>query len=395
MKNTGELNRARVFELIHLFEPLSRSEIAAKLGLTSAAVSNIVAELLDKGVIVELGRRSSSRGQPAIELGVCADAAHTVGLHFEHGGISGILADLKGHVIERRHTPLSPLPSPDCVVNALTDMGKELIELSCRDKLLGIGLASVGPIDQHSGSVMRTDFTSDWGVVALREPLCDAFEYPVFMDNNASAAAIGEYWYGVGRSYPNFLYVGFYSMGLGGGLILNKRIYRGAGLNAAEFGHMLVNVDQADASTPAYLEKFVSGHALCRDLGSDILESLQSKLLAADQPLERWLDVASSAFASALVSVDHLLDLDAVIVGGQLPSVFLDALLERVDSKRDSLYMQGWTRRSILRKGLMGEDSAVLGAATLPIYDAFSPGSYVPAMSRAESRTAVAGGSIH
>ena len=395
MNSSGGGNRARVFELIHLFEPISRAEIASKLDLTSATVSNIAADLLSQGYIQQLGRRTSGRGQPAIELGVQADAAYTIGLHFEHGCVAGIVADLKGSILDRRQVVLDPLPSPDIVLTTLIDTGNELINQVDRDKIIGVGLATVGPIDLVSGSVLSTEYTSGWGEVALRDPLTEAFALPVFMDNNATAGAIGEYWYGVGRSYSNFLYVGFYTLGLGGGLVLNKRIYRGSALNAAEFGHMIVRSPHSKSGEAGFLEHFVSGHALCRDFGVDITSNFEQRLADNDERLETWLDAASSVFAQALVSVDHLLDLDTIIIGGQLPHAFFSALVDRVQPQRQALYMHGWSRPSTLQFGRIGEDSAVMGAATLPIYDAFAPQVSAARTTQNSPRSVAAGGTMH
>ena len=376
MSTSGDFNRARVFEAIHLSEPISRSEIALQLDLTSAAVSNIVSDLRDRGYVIELGRRVSSRGQPAIELGVQADAACTVGLHFEHGSVAGVVSDLKGTILARRSIRFKANPTPEIVLNALIKIGSELIAQVDPARLLGVGLASVGPVDLLAGSVTRTGYTLNWDEVPLRDPLADAFGFPVYMDNNATASAIGEYWYGVGRAYRNFLYVGFFSMGLGGGLFIDKRIYRGSGLNAAEFGHMLVELQSTASGELPYLENFVSGHALCRDFGDAILDTLEDRLKQHDPALEEWLDTASRAFSQALVSVDHMLNLDTIIIGGQLPAIFFSRLLERVDSHLDDLYMHGLDRRSTVQTGQIGLDSALLGAATLPVYDAFSPDSH-------------------
>lgn len=394
MSAAGDFNRARVFELIHLFEPISRAEIASQLDLTSAAVSNIVAELLDRGYIEQLGRRHTNRGQPAIELGVKAAAAYTVGLHFEPGSVEGIVSDLKGTVLKRERSVLSPMPSPTIVLENLIRVGDSLIKHVDSDKLIGLGLATAGPIDQLTGSVSNTEYTSDWGEVPLREPLSQAFDLPVFMDNNATAGAIGEYWYGVGRSYANFLFVGFGSLGLGGGLVLNKRVYRGSALNAAEFGHMLVGRQFANDGLPPFLEQHVSGHALRRDLGDTILEDFEHRLNHEDSTLIEWLDTASEIFSDALVSVDNLLDLDTIIVGGQLHRSFFGALLERVERKRASRYMRGWSCRSTVQLGQLGRDSAVMGAATLPMYDAFSPD--VRAGNKANKHfTSTTGGPMH
>lgn len=372
MPNTRDLNRARVFEVIHLFEPVSRAEVAKHVGLSSPAISYIVAELLELGFIEEQGRRSSARGQPAIELGVAANSAHTLGLHFSHDRVRGIVVDLKGNIIHDRSHELPASPSPALVLDTLICVGTELKEAVAEEILVGVGLASVGPVNLIDGCVTKSAFNSSWENVSLRQPLAEALKLPVCMDNNATSAAIGEYWYGVGRDYDNFLHISFMGNGLGGGLFLNRRVYRGSGLNAAEFGHMLVQPDKSIPNVKPFLENYVSGYALMRDLGPEILTEFPAMLAAADPALMAWLETASSLFAKAVVSVDHLLDIDAIIVGGELPESLLSELLDRVSTQMDECYMPGWSQRLSVRQSSNCSDTAVLGAATLPIYDVFA-----------------------
>ncbi|MFK7995404.1 MAG: ROK family transcriptional regulator [Granulosicoccus sp.] len=372
MPNTRDLNRARVFEVIHLFEPISRAEVAQHVGLSSAAVSYIVAELLDLGFIEELGRRASVRGQPAIDLGVAANSAYTLGMHFNHERIRGVVVDLKGNIIRDTLHELPESPSPELVLDTLIGVGTELKRAVPDKTLLGAGLASVGPINLIEGCVTQTAFTRGWHNVSLRQPLADVLMLPVCMDNNATATAIGEYWYGVGRDYDSFLHISFFGNGLGGGLFLNRRVYRGSGLNAAEFGHMLIHAESASPSVQPFLENYVSGYALKRDLGNEILNEFPARLAAADPALLTWLESASSLLAKAIVSVDHLLDIDAIIVGGELPESLLTELVARVRDQLAELYMPGWSQPLNVRQSQNCSDAAVLGAATLPIYDAFA-----------------------
>lgn len=372
MPNTRDLNRARVFEVIHLFEPVSRAEVAQHIGLSSAAISYIVGELLELGFIEELGRRASVRGQPAIELGVAANSAYTLGLHFNHERIRGVVVDLKGNIVRDTVHELPECPSPIWVLDTLISVGTELKQAVPEMTLLGVGLASIGPINLIEGSVTKTAFASGWHNVSLRQPLAEALKLPVCMDNNATSAAIGEYWYGVGRDYDSFLHISFFGNRLGGGLFLNRRVYRGSGLNAAEFGHMLVQPEAAIPSVQPFLENYVSGFALKRDLGTEILSEIPARLAAADPQLLSWIDSASRLFAKAVVSVDHLLDIDAIIVGGELPELLLTELVGRVGDQLDELYMPGWSQPLSVRQSQNCSDTAVLGAATLPIYDVFA-----------------------
>jgi len=331
-------------------------------------VSYIVAELMDAGLIHESGRRSGGRGQPAIELGIRADAAWTIGLHLDHRRVSGCVANLAGRVSARRHRTLPNRATSAQVRRSLLDVAGVLLASAPAGRPLGVGLAAVGPLDLARGSVVESSHTSRWGNEPLREPLADALGLNVFLENNITATAIGEYWHGRGQAFRNFLVIGFYGAGLGGGLFLRQRVYRGSGPNAAEFGHMPV-ADPGGGAVAVHVESLASLDALHRDLGTSSPDELDARLVAGDDALDRWLHVAARALAQAMASVDHLLDLDAIILTGHLSPAMLEALIERITAPREPLYMQGWHRRSELLVGREGADPVLLGAATLPVYD--------------------------
>ena len=375
-----------MFELIHLHHASSRAEIATALELTPAAVGYIVAELLEAGLIRESGRRSGARGQPAIELGIRADAAWTIGLHLDHRRVSGCVADLGGHVAACRHRTLPGDVTAAQVRRALLEVAEALLAVTPGSRPLGIGLAAVGPLDPARNAVLETPRTRRWGNEPLREPLADALGLDVRMENNVTAAAIGEYWHGHGRAFRNFLVIGFFSAGLGGGLFLQRRVYRGSGPNAAEFGHMLVS--DPGGGHAVHLETLASPEALQRDLGTLSPEQIDTRLAEGDDALEHWLQAAAAALAQAITSVDHLLDLDAIILTGQLPPTLFEALIERIAALREPLYMQGWHRRPELLLGRAGADAVLLGAASLPVYDALVPARHERDLATSSARSA-------
>lgn len=360
-----------MFEQIHLYRAVSRAEIAVALGLTPAAVSYIVAELLDAGLVFESGRRAGARGQPAIELGISGNAAWTIGLHLDHRKVSGCVANLAGNLMARRHRSLAAGASAAQVLRSLVEVATALLADAGPDEPLGIGLAAVGPLDLEQGAVVETTATRGWCNEPLREPLSQALGIDVSMENNVTAAAIGEYWHGHGRAFKNFLVVGI-SDGIGGGLFLGQRVYRGAGPNVAEFGHMLVNDPNAPGRI-VHLERIASIDALQDALGPCSVAELDSRLSSKDPDLQRWLRDAATAFAQATTSIEHLLDLDAIIMTGRLSERMLAELVAYIKVCREAFYMQGWSRRAELHIARAGADSVMLGAATLPVYDVLVP----------------------
>jgi len=362
-----DINRLRVLNSIRKNSGLSRQEIAESIGLSAPAVGNIVTELIAEGLVRELGRRSKQRGQPAKELEFCADGAYAMGLFLELNEVSAVVVNLNGDIQEQKQVSLSQELSPDEAVSILLELVEALLSPSYKEKLLGIGLATFGPLNLEKGTINAPQRSNAWVNVPLRDQIAEKTQYTVYLDNDATAAAIGEHWYGAGQIYPNYLYIHM-TDGLGGGLFLNGEVYRGGSLNAAEFGHMLIKHN----GRIQYLEEIVSLKAFAKKL--DIKPSIaefERLFKQADASLLACLDEAAEILAQSIVSVDHLLDLDAIILGGHLSEAFLQYLLDKTQLHCEPLFMRGKPSHTELILGYTGQHSAVLGAATLPLYDAF------------------------
>ena len=363
-----DINRSRVLNAIRKGDKLSRNEIAEEIGLTAPAVGNLVSELIRDGLVREVGRRSPLRGQPPIELELCPEGAYALGLLLERSLIAGVLVNLAGEVLDHRDIHLSSTPSPQEALGHLSELVKELNQPLYTPKLLGVGLATFGPLDLEAGTISTPQFSNEWNRIPLRDQLSEATGLTVYLDNDATAAAIGEYWYGAGRQYPNYLYINLCD-GLGGGLFLNGRAYRGASLNAAELGHMLIKYK----GRLCFLEEVVSLQAFAQRLGykQNPLCELELAFKQKDSDLLEVLEEAAELLAQTIVSVDHLLDLDAIILGGQTSKLVLQHLLERIQLYSEPFRMKGKTHKGQLVLGQTGASGATLGAASLPLYDAF------------------------
>ncbi|HEX7021224.1 MAG TPA: ROK family transcriptional regulator, partial [Trueperaceae bacterium] len=364
--STRDSNRLRILEAIRLTAPTTRAELARLTGLSAPAITHIVNDLLQDGFLLETGRRPQARGQPPIELDLNPTAAYTIGLHLDRDVITGVVADLKGkphHTVARN----VELPTPAEALALLVESSQTLRrQAQLPDhKLLGVGIVTVGPLDVRGGRVTGPPNFPGWSDVPLRQQLADHTGLPVYLDNNATAAAIGERWYGVGMKYRDFLYV-YIGLGIGGGLVLDGRIHRGAGLNAGEFGHMLTSVP---GRPPRTLEASASILALRRELGSAYAspELLADNFVRGDPKLLQWLRAAATPLAQALASADNLLDVEAIIIGGRYPKMVLDYLVEHVRRDIEPLRMAGRPHYASIQRGRVGDDTAALGAAILPL----------------------------
>ncbi|HET6569520.1 MAG TPA: ROK family transcriptional regulator, partial [Rhodothermales bacterium] len=241
LKYTKEFNVRIVLETIRLYGPVSRVVIARRTELTTQTVSNITRELIAAGMIVEAERFQDGRGAPAVLLRLNPDGAFAVGLDLDKDHLTGVLVDLGGSVRQRISYDLN-FPSPDEALDHLQATARELIrqEQISPERIRGVGVGLPGPLGVSEGSyvtnVANPTAFPGWNNVPVVEELGRRLALPIFLENNATAAAVGEWWYGAGQHVSSFFYV-FFGAGLGGGLIINGLPFEGHTGNAGELGY--------------------------------------------------------------------------------------------------------------------------------------------------------------
>jgi glucokinase len=187
--------------------------------------------------------------------------------------------------------------------------------------IAGVGLACPGPLDLERGRIIRVA-TTGWKDVPVAAIFSDAFDAPAALVNDGGAGALGEYWYGVGKGCRNLAYIAA-GTGVGGGIILNGTLYRGAG-NAGEFGHIPVPM--------AYRERCPCGNENCTELYASGVSMEKAYALSAGEPLKlpdiflkakageapalEVFRTAARALGAALTGIAKILDPDLAVFGG-------------------------------------------------------------------------------
>jgi predicted NBD/HSP70 family sugar kinase len=363
-------NRALVLEEIRLHGPVTRGDLRRRTGLTPAGVAGVVTRLIEEGFVHEVGRRVRGRGQPAVLLDLDPEAGFTLGLHLDRDLVSGTLVDLKGVARGTVRTTIAT-PTPDTAIDLLRETCRSL-EAGCppaQGRLLGVGLVTVGPLDPERGVVLGPPHFPGWRDVALGERMREALGLPVWIENNATAAALGEAWYGAGRGVRNLLYV-YLGLGLGGGVLLNGRLHGGTGRNAGEVGHVPVRTE--DGWTP--LENVVSLRAFRAEFGdeADVLQAASPASIEEHAALQAWIAHAADELGAVLAGIDNVLDLDAIVVGGRFAPNLSAALVAALQRTVPRFQMAHRPHVARILQGTVREDVAALGAAALPLYDVFS-----------------------
>ena len=391
-------NQRLVLDLVRTRGPISRADIVRLSRLTFPSVSRIVGELIDRDLVAEKRQRRGGMGKPPTELELNPASAFSIGLNLDRDCLSAALVDLSGTVLASSYVPLSD-PGPKTVLPLMSAAVSTLLQQHevPRRLLLGIGVGL--PLPLHSDRVtgnLPTEF-SEWQSVSLATALGGQFGCPVLLENNATAAAIGERWYGVGGNINDFFLV-FLDHGVGGGVVLGGQPHAGYKGFGGEFGciptrHYGGEPVTEHAAAPGRLMRLLSEAGVgetgaSKALSVAALEALYSEGQGeGHEVILRWLDEAADALAPTLASAEYLLDPEAFIFSGCLPATLIDALIERLSERLPSYRHPAKPYQPQLLRGKTGQDAAAFGAATIPIYRAMTPdptpdGSYRSALVR-------------
>ena len=371
-------------ETVRIHGPLSRAEISVHTALSFQTISNLVDDLVHHGVLEAGERRQGRRGQPAIELNINPQGGYAVGLHLDRDHFTGVLMDLVGqvHQVARREWNF-PLPA-----EAIACCIETVHALTCAHgletkALWGVGVGLPGPLDSQASRLVSPPNFPGWSEVPLRELLAEKLALPVFLETDATAAAVGERWLGQGRGVSDYFYI-YLGIGVGGGMILEGKPYRGGLHNAAMFGHIPVgpDSDRCSCGGSGCLERYVSLASLYDALEAGgrprpgHVDALTHLLAQNDSLLLAWLAQAADRLARALVIIENLFNPISIIFGGRLPAPLIDWLLQRLEQQLPKVQMRGLQNHPRLVRAQAMDNAAALGAAILPLFERITPGHY-------------------
>ena len=236
-------NASLVLNQLRLNASLSRADLAKRIGLNRSTVSSIVAQLLEEKLIVETQFRTDKIGRPGLLLELNAQGGGAVGVEIGPAFVHVILTDFTANVLWRRRILIGEGEVQDTYIHIAEEMIRQALTVA-EDmdlRVFGVGLALPGMVDARQGE-LRFAPNLRWRDVPFGSRWSGRFSMPVFVENNANAGAIGEYYFGAARDVADFIYlVG--DVGIGGGIMVDGELLRGRGGFAGEIGHMTIVPD--------------------------------------------------------------------------------------------------------------------------------------------------------
>jgi len=299
--------RQQVFEHVRAEGIATRSGITRALGISGGMVTQLTADLIQRGLLEEVADppretgREGARGRPPTALRVVRDSGRVLGIKLSEDVHTAVITDFAG--IERG-AATRPSDHRPRDLDELTEEVAALVEAALEDAgpaaapLAAVGVGLAGLIQHDTGTVAWSPFLARRGA-PLKAALQERLGLPVHLDNDVNMLTLAELWFGAGRRKTDFAVVTI-EQGVGMGLVLGNRLYRGAGGMGLELGHTKVQLDGAlcRCGRRGCLEAYVADYALLREAATALAPGSVAQVAPEDM-LDRLFDEAKAGNRAA------------------------------------------------------------------------------------------------
>jgi predicted NBD/HSP70 family sugar kinase len=375
-------NRSALLSRLFLEGPLTRQDLTVSTGLSQAAVSNVVGDLIEDGLVTEAGTVDSDGGRPRVMLRVAPRFALVVGVDVGETRVRVELFDLAMTVLAAADYPIDPgRPDPDTVVRRILAGLRSVVDSAEVDtsKILGVGIGVSGVVEQGQQVIVHAP-TLGWDAVELERMLRDGTDLPLHVDNGAKTLGQAEMWFGAGRGARHAVFV-LVGSGVGAAVVTGGVTYRGASSSAGEWGHTTLVYGgrpcrcgargclEAYVGAGAIIDRYIeaTGDPPARAASEEAQLGAIIAGAARSPAARRILDETVAYLGAGVGSLINLFNPERIVIGGwagvaigakQLPAIRRGAAAHAL--------RQPFQQASIELCEL-GGDAVALGAATLPI----------------------------
>ncbi|TQS74270.1 ROK family protein [Ornithinibacillus gellani] len=388
--NTDQIrqyNRSLVLKLIYKEGPVSKAEISKKSELTFATIGNITTELLEIEAIRESGYGKSNGGRRPILYEFNWDNYYVIALDIGVTQVSAALVNFKGSIYHQHEVSMSDPSNKPNLIEKVYKVIDELVsqaDLSF-SKIVGIGVSAPGPIDEDDGKILTPPNLHGVKNVNIKALLEQRYELTTVLEKDANAAALAEQWFGSAGSKGNILYI-FADQGIGGGIIIDSRIYRGYKNGAGEIGHISIDIDgpKCNCGNFGCLEALASGIALVKRVKQEIRRGSKSSLSAlylndeaeltletimehgknGDPLVQHILNEIGRYLGIGVTNAMNFFSPTTVIFGGQMIELYPEIIQVTEEIAKDRVFSE-FAHDIPFIKSSFGNQSSLMGAASI------------------------------
>ena len=398
--NLVKQHNLQVILLSLLYEPiLSRTQLAKRTKLSHTTITNLIAELMDRGIVTEQIATDEEPeelrpvGRPRTKICLEPNARFVIGIHIGISVFRVALTNLRAEIVANQMQQFDTNAPAGEVLEQIVRTVEAVIDESGveRDKILGVGVGASGLVDFTTG-VNLLAVNLNWHNIPLREHLQNELHLPVTVDNNVRTMAIGETYFGAGRGVDSVAFV-YGRTGVGAGLTFKGRVFRGSSKGAGEIGHSIMQVQGGEpcrCGNSGCLETLVSEFAILSE-ARNIAESNPDGILAStlrrcegkpsvecvfdaarhgDQQAKKLIEERAYYLGVALANLVNLFNPELILLGG-IFSRGEDLIIEPTLRAIQQLAFGGMGKNVHVQATSFGWKAGVIGAAALALLHFF------------------------
>ncbi|GMQ59774.1 ROK family transcriptional regulator [Vallitalea sediminicola] len=375
-----ETNRARILKLIRKKKEITIKDIAKELGTSIPTVISKVNELIDIGIIKEGGVAESSGGRKPVLIRFVPESRLSFGINISPKKISIALMDLDAKILVEESTQYNKTYSFDEILSITKEIIESIITQNevDRNKILGIGFSLPGIVDEKKLVLENAPNINVKGFDF--QPYEKFFGFPVYIENEANVAAIGESELGMSSHYNNMVFVSI-TEGIGAGIIIQNHLYKSTNKRAGEFGHMRITDDRmkCNCGRTGCWELYASETALLKsynDKSTSKIGTVGQLITRVEKKDTIACEVFNDYIRYLAVGIENIiltLSPEKIIIGGKISKyheLYEKTLVEYIN--RESILYP--IEESIIGYSLLKGRASIIGAGLLPVYQLIKTG---------------------
>lgn len=306
---------------------------------------------------------------------------YVIGVDLGGTKIYTALVDLEGNIIKEKTVETLAHEGEKAVMGRIVDTIKYVIDGTDKNLIKSIGIGSPGPLDVKNGIIIENS-NLPFKNFAIVKTIKETYDLPTYLDNDANVATLGEFMFGAGKGSENMVFITA-STGIGGGAVLNGKLFRGATGNALEVGHMTVSTEgpRCGCGNLGCAEALGSGTAIGKRAKEAVLSNVVTSLknyenvtakevfkeaANGDRVAKNILNTSLTYLGIAVANTITNFDPEKVVVGGGVVNggdIVLDTIRNVVEERCMAAFVENCT----IEKAILGGKAGVLGAAALAI----------------------------
>lgn len=380
-ENIQDMNRTLLLHLLRKEGVCARAHLANLSQLKQATVTNIVSDFIDWGLVKEVGFLVGNKGRRSIGISINNDDFGVLAIRLARKNYTVGVSDLSGNLVERRRVDLDVNQHPKVTFESIIRDARELMLKSGSRKIMAIGMAIPGPYSEKRGRIELMTGVLGWNEIPIKESLQEIFKIPVFVEQDANAGALAQYWHN-DEDYKNgvvvYIAVG---QGVGAGIINNGELLKGCIGVAGEIGHTSIAYDGPRCACGNYgcLENYCSSIAFTKEVNSRIrpetdytFREVSHLLKEGNGQVEEIFLEACDRLSFGVVNIINSFNPSVIVIGDEMSHILPAVMLDRVKENVKKRVLPEIYANMDITMSVVSNDSMAHGAAIVAINDIFN-----------------------